>query len=756
MRRPHFSVLALFACGCLPLAACGANDPGQMEKASAGSARAGAGDAEGSRRMAERLAELAERTPPEGNRFASRGRLAHFRALAEPAAVRERLQLRFQIALEALNAGETAVAIEELSRLLDEPPEGARLNTRYLRELLAIAHLRLGEQENCIANHAAESCILPLRGEGIHTRQQGSRAAIEQYRALLADDPDDLRSRWLLDVAYMTVGQYPQGVPRPWLIPPQVLGSEHSLPRFENVAPRLGVDAAGLSGGAIMDDFDGDGLLDLWSSSFGPRDPLRFFRNNGDGTFSERAEAAGLAGIVGGLNLIHADYDNDGFRDVFVLRGAWLGRWGAIPNSLLRNNGDGTFRDVTEAAGLLSFHPTQTAAWGDFNNDGWLDLFIGNETSPGSVHPCELFVSNGDGTVREASASAGLAIEAPVKGVAWGDYDDDGLLDLYVSVLGGPNLLLRNRGPDAAGRWTFTDEAARAGVELPARSFPTWFWDYDNDGRLDILALGYSGDRLGMVAADVAADYLGLPHGGETPRLYRNRGGGTFEDVTERVGLDRPFYAMGSNFGDLDTDGWLDLYVGTGDPDLRSIVPNRMFRNDAGRAFQDVTITGGFGHLQKGHGVAFGDLDNDGDEDIYADMGGALEGDVAYNVLFENPGFARRWITVRLVGTRSNRDAIGARLAVTVRTPEGRRAIHRTVTAGGSFGASSLQQEIGLGDALAIERIEVTWPATGERQTVTAVAMDQVVRIAEGTPGFEPVSLPRLHWPGAGPGREHH
>ena len=322
------------------------------------------------------------------------------------------------------------------------------------------------------------------------------------------------------------------------------------------------------------------------------------------------------------MTLIQGYYDNDGFPDVLVLRGAWLNVAGHLPNSLLRNNGDGTFADVTEHAGLLSFHPTQTATWFDFNNDGWIDLFIGNESGTGEVHPCELYRNNADGTFTECAAGAGVANVAFVKGVTSGDYDNDGWPDLYLSRRGQLNVLYHNDGPKAPdrnpkGAWQFTDVTLQAGVTQPLASFPTWFWDYDNDGWLDILVAGSYLKDIG----NVAADYLGLPHVGEGGRLYRNNGNGTFSDVMKAVRLDKILSAMGCNFGDLDNDVYLDFYIGNGDPDFSTILTNRMFRNANGKLFQDVTTAGGFGHLGKVHGVSFGDLDNDGDQDIYVVMG---------------------------------------------------------------------------------------------------------------------------------------
>ena len=490
------------------------------------------------------------------------------------------------------------------------------------------------------------------------------------------------------------------------------------------------------------------------ASSWGMRDPLRYFRNNGDGTFSDRTRAAGLEGQVGGLNICQADYNNDGFPDVLVLRGAWLQGLGDHPNSLLRNSGDGTFEDVTEAAGLLSFHPTQAAAWGDYDNDGHLDLFIGNESTGSDIHPCELFRNNGDGTFSNLAASLGLARAGYVKGVAWGDYDNDGDPDLYLSRMDAGNLLYRNDGPGPSagesveGRPSrrFVEVGRQAGVRDPRKSFATWFWDYDNDGWQDLFVAGYSlkPDFSGSLEEVVKA-VLGLPNQGEFSRLFRNNGDGTFRDVSREAGFERALLTMGANFGDLDNDGFLDCYLGTGEPDLRTLIPNQMFRNHQGKVFQNVTTSGGFGHLQKGHGVSFGDIDNDGDQDIYTVMGGWYSGDVYQNLLFLNPGHRNRWITLLLEGVKTNRMALGARIKVTVGTPEGNRDIHATVSTGGSFGASSLQQEIGLGRATGIQAVEVYWPVTGRTQTVSNLSLDGFYRIREGEPAPIPLERPSFN-----------
>ena len=209
--------------------------------------------------------------------------------------------------------------------------------------------------------------------------------------------------------------------------------------------------------------------------------------------------------------------------------------------------------------------------------------------------------------------------------------------------------------------------APELGLKKPApESFPTWFFDFDNDGDLDLFVADYR-----QQAPQVSASYFGATFPSGNPMLWRNDGG-RFVEVARQLGITRPAMPMGSNYGDLDNDGWLDFYLGTGEPDLASLQPNQMYKNDRGRRFVEVTFAGGFGVLPKGHGVAWGDLDNDGDQDIFEQLGGFYPGDEFTNALFENPGPAGNWITLRLEGRRANRSGIGGRIEAQVQ--RGRRA----------------------------------------------------------------------------------
>jgi hypothetical protein len=714
-------------------------------------------------KMVERLAGLEAVAKPFANRFLTSKAIVALQArLVETPGVAEKLPLMGRLGEALLNDGQSEAGLREFEAYAELARQNhVTLSPEIEEKLLfmqAVCNLRIGEQENCLANHNADSCLFPIRGGGVHLLPRGSRAAIDLLTRLLERNPARLDAGWLLNIAYMTLGEYPAGVPPQWRIDPQVFASEYDIKKFPDIAGQLGLDADDLSGGVVMDDFDNDGLLDLLVSGFGFHSQLRYYHNNGDGTFADRTEAAGLTGLTGGLNLVQADYNNDGFVDVFILRGAWLDNEGRWPNSLLRNNGDGTFADVTEEAGLLSFHPTQTATWFDYNGDGWIDLFIGNESfGDKSVHPCELYRNNGDGTFTECAAESGVAVVDFVKAVVNGDFNRDGRPDLYLSCRDHPNILLRNDGPAGADHgakapWHFTNVAAAAGVTEPVYSFPCWFWDYDNDGWPDLFVCGYRINDVG----DIAAGYLGLPTNAERARLYHNDGDGTFSDVTKQSGLAKVIHAMSGNFGDLDNDGWLDCYLGTGDPSLASLIPNRMFRSDGGRSFQDVTTSGGFGQLQKGHGIAFGDLNNDGAQDVYSVLGGAYPGDHYHRQLFANPGHGNHWLKLKLEGVQSNRAAIGAVIKVVVRTDAGEREIWRTVSSGGSFGASPLRQEIGLGTAQAVVKVEIFWPATGRTQAIGGLQPDRCYAVKEGAATATEVPLKGFAWPAAGTPAPHH
>jgi hypothetical protein len=639
--------------------------------------------------------------------------------------------------------GKPERAYELLTQIRTRVESDETLSANWLYTLIylqGVTSLRRGENENCILCRGESSCILPVAPQAVHINPAGSRSAIRHFTEYLARFPDDLEVRWLLNLAHMTLGEHPAQVEPRFLISlDRWQRTEHSIGKFRDIGELVGVNRLNQSGGAIFDDVDNDGWPDLVVSTFDPTQPMSVYRNEVSGRFAEVSSKAGVTEQVGGgLYCVQADYDNDGWLDVFIPRGAWLPN--PVRPTLLRNQGQGRFTDVTKQAGLLDALNSNSAAWGDFDNDGWLDLYVCCERQRS-----RLYRNLGNGTFADCAAKAGVAqLERSFcKGATWIDYDNDDDLDLFTNNLNDKSgHLFQNQGDGK-----FADVSASLGIDGPEAGFSCWTWDYDNDGYLDLFATSYR-----RTLRDVVTGLMGKPAGSTTSRLFHNRAGTRFEDATREAGLDMVFATMGSNFGDFDNDGFLDMYLGTGDPDVATLVPNRMFKNLAGRTFAEITSSSGTGHLQKGHSVACADWDRDGDLDIFIQMGGAIPGDRYHNILFQNPGQQSHWLSVKLVGQKTNRSAIGARIKLTT-AGDAPATLHRCVSTGSSFGANSLEQHLGLGQATRVATLEVHWPTSGTTQVFRDIAADQAIEITEFADDFKQLDYSPIKAPDAASAR---
>ena len=589
---------------------------------------------------------------------------------------------------------------------------------------LGLAEFRLGEAdkaakrfENIIQNYRRHSGAYYYLGV-YHLRHGNLEKAVTNFKESLRLKPRDPETLWNLWTAYSQLGGYPADLPeefkiKPWggFVTPNSVGRD-SL--FTDMAANLKMDKVDGGRGSAWGDYDNDGDEDI--VAVGTYQPHVLYRNNGNGTFTNVADQAGIADPRGGWGSLFADYDNDGFLDLYITRGGWSG---AAENTLYHNNGDGTFTDVTHTAGVADPQSSFCAAWADYDNDGFLDLYIADGVI-GDGAANVLYRNNGDGTFTNIAEIAGVANTGNSLGTAWGDYDKDGYIDLHVVNFGQSNVLYRNNGDG-----TFTDVTSIAGMTLPVTdAFVTFFLDVDNDADLDIF-ISNSGSFQAFIAGQITG---AAPHDGDRQVLYRNNGDGTFTDVTRESGLYHAFGAMGANFGDIDSDGYLDIYLATGAPQMGRLERDALFRNNGDGTFTDATLALGLGNIGKGHGVTFGDVDTDGDVDIYVPVGGAFIGDQWHNLFYQNTGTGNNWLTLKLVGVKSNRDGIGAKVTLRV----GDSVIYREVSGGCGFGSTnSLSLEIGLGKHTKVNTLEIVWPS-GQVDTHRNLSVNQKRVITEG------------------------
>ena len=494
-----------------------------------------------------------------------------------------------------------------------------------------------------------------------------------------------------------------------------------------------------MGSGAAWLDYDGDGLLDLYlvnnaaTKAYHPPSPIRsaLYRNQGDGTFRDVTAKAGV-GAEGlfGMGAAVADFDNDGFPDLYV---AGYGR-----SILFHNNGNGTFTDITSKAGVANPGKwASSAAWFDYDRDGWLDLVVVNyvdftpennavceyQRERGYCHPNQyrgqtpvLYHNNHDGTFTDVSRASGVGSKpGNGLGLVCFDYNGDGWPDIFIANDSMENFLYVNRG-----NGTFRESALESGVALsedgrPEAGMGVDAADYDGDGRLDLFVTHL--DR-------------------EFNRLYRNKRDGTFEDATFTAKLGYTTYHMsgfGTRFLDYDDDGWRDLFIANGHvldnvtryhADASYAEPKVVYRNAQG-LFRDATAELG-PDLQTprvSRGLAVADYDNDGDLDVLITNNGQ-----APQLLRNDGGNRKHWIEVKLIGSKSNRDGIGAAVKVIA---GGRAQIDQTKGGMSYQSAHDPRVHVGLGDATTVDSIEVTWPS-GTVDRIVRVAIDRLITIREG------------------------
>jgi len=568
-----------------------------------------------------------------------------------------------------------------------------------------------------------------------------------------------------------------------------------TYPAFLDQPLRFGMIRYG-PGGIAAADYDNDGFYDLFIPD---GVSSRLLRNRRDGTFEDVTERAGLGGLDGVSAAVFGDYDNDGWKDLFVSRTF-------RPNQLFHNNGDGTFTDVTARSGLGEDCCTTVASWGDYDNDGTLDLYVGRYLDPRARipttfyarngEPNRLYHNNGDGTFTDVTDRAGVGDTGLCLGSAWGDYDNDGYPDLFVVNDFGRSTLYHNRGDG-----TFEDVTVAAGALAYGAGMSASFADYDNDGLLDLYTADIRSEHAWFAAPPTVGRHIAnswkqgvwrtdMPLYWQIFRqsgfnfldvfremaagnhLLRNRGDGTFEDVSARTGANPIGWFWGSVFADFDNDGWLDLYSANGwvygergtemelefldnvvgrqrdyktgaffDPrgfggrSWHGWERNRHLRNNGDGTFLEIGRGAGTDLLTNSRGVAVADFWNRGMLDLAVAANGGR-----HALLRNELGPRRHWLEVELTGVRTNRDAVGARVEVVA---GGVRQL-REVSAGDGYASqSTLRLHFGLGEAAAAEAVTVRWPASGLVERFENVAGDRIVALTEGSGRLTARSYPR-------------
>jgi len=528
---------------------------------------------------------------------------------------------------------------------------------------------------------------------------------------------------------------------------------QNSPVTFSSVAPDVGINfkhengaspqkfmPETMSAGALVFDYNDDGWPDIFlvngGSFVSPKDAAaarhRLYRNNGNGTFSDATADSGITQSGFGMGACSADYDNDGWPDLYIT--------GVESNRLYKNNGKGGFVDVTaKASAGGAGRWSSSCAFADIDNDGRVDLFVTNYVDfsvdnnkfcsgagdirtychPNVYHslPNILYRNNGDGTFTDITKEAGVyRSDGNGLGVVFGDYDNDGWIDIYVANDSVPNFLFHNKG-----KGVFEEVGLRAGVSVGAEGRPlagmgTDMGDIDGDGLLDIIVTN-------------------LDH--ETHSLYRNLGKGLFTNITFESGVGQatlPFVGFGATFFDFDNDSDLDLAIANGDiidnvaqfrDNTSHEQRNLLLQNDGKGRFRDVGPASGPGFALKkvSRTLVVGDLDNDGDLDVVVGNNGQTA-----DVLRNDGGNRNNSLLVRLIGTKSNRDGIGARVKLTM----GGKVLTRHVKAGSSYqGQNDLRVHFGLEKAAQADRIEISWPS-GMVDAIEAVKANQIIVVTEG------------------------
>ncbi|PYX44792.1 MAG: hypothetical protein DMG79_20360, partial [Acidobacteria bacterium] len=561
--------------------------------------------------------------------------------------------------------------------------------------------------------------VVPYVIATIYLRMERHAEGVPYALQACKDTPEDIRYRWMLRTLTLQSGQPETTIPQQFRL--KSLPASPARFQFRDVTHAAGVGRLALGRGAAWGDFDNDGREDILVGA--ERAPFCLFRNLGDGTFEDVSATMGLSDSVG-LGCYASqfvDYDNDGFADIFLSGNGWGGGGRLF---LFHNEGGKHFVDVTESSGLAGTVNAFGSSWADYDNDGRVDLAVATGIiDPEGGDRIRLYHNEGNGKFREVGEQAGLTRKARWISLTWGDYDGDGRQDLLATSYDAGPFLFKNLG---IGK--FSDVTTQAGIRTQTTAYTPAFFDFDNDGNLDLFVCTYPGGDL-TVKTMIEAKLKSTPVSPAARQiLFRNNGDGTFRNVTKEAGITGWYGGMSTQVGDFDNDGLDEITIGTGNPELDWAEPKPLFHNDGEGHFSDVASSAGLVHFGMLHGTALADYDDSGSLSLFGSFGGFYWGSRETSRLYRNLGSGYNSLEIRLIGTRSNRDAIGAKVSAAA----GNRRIFKWVNGGNGFGCNNSRVvHLGLAREKQVNELQIQWPS-GLRQSFQNIPAGQRVEIIEG------------------------
>jgi len=645
-----------------------------------------------------------------------------------------------------INEGKVSKAIEKINKansLYKNKKLSNRSLQRLINEAYLVAFLREGENRNCALKKSNKSCIYPVKPDAIYKDLFFSKKANSVLLELIKNYPNENSYKWIRSLLdNLTINQRHSYL---------TINSHSKLLPLEDLSTEMGVSNFSNAGAILVDDFNNDMSADLIISS--GRSSLKYYENRGD-YFVDKSYSSNSSKNHAGFYAISIDYDNDRCLDVLLLRGAWLYENGRGGHSLLRGNCKGEFDDVTKKLELAIFEPNQVAVKADFNNDGFLDLFLGCESEVFFKCKPHLLMNLQGAKFKEMIHTSGIGTEGYIKGATVIDINNDNRMDLIISNMMGTLEFYVNETINNNIKFRKID----SGVQI-IKTFSVMSFDFNNDGLFDVAVsryvhpyeqnLKFLKTRLDLINLINPTKKLYIETDGLFNRnflnktiasffkqdggrdygisILLNKGNEKFEEIPLEISK-QSIPIMGSSFGDVNNDGFLDLYLGTGSMEFSALLPNRFLLNVEGKDLIDVTANLELGHLQKGHGIVFHDIDNNGAQDIIINSGGAIESDKFYKQIFMNNNHLGNFIKLIFKGRKSNQFGIGVRVKILTNEDN---EIHREVGAHSSFGSTSNELFIGIGKNKKIKKLEITWPTSKNKLTFENVISNKIYMVEE-------------------------